>query len=80
MQFRIVIIILQLICLCYKIGEEKFEKCFQTYKNQQKFLGHISYHQKRLLLRDLVISICYLFFAFVFLCELYHCFTHNYER
>ena len=65
---------------CYKISKEKFEKYLQTYKNQQKIFRHISYHQKPLLLRELTIPICYLLFRFVFIYELYYCFTYNYEK
>ena len=39
-------------------------------KNQQNFFHHISYHQKRLLLSELAISICYLLFDFVFIYDL----------
>ena len=66
--------------MCYKISEEKFENYLQTYKKQQKFFHNITYHQKRLLLRELVIPIRYLLFDLVFIYELYHCLTHNYER
>ena len=60
---------------CYKISEEKFEKYLKTYKNQQKIFCNISYHQKRLLLRELAIPIRNLLFDFVFIYELYYCFT-----
>ena len=74
--------LLYIFCItCYKISEEKFEKYLQTYKNQQKnFFRHISYHQKRLLLRKMAIPIRYLLFDFVFMYELYYRFTYNYER
>ena len=57
-----------------------FEKYLKTYKNEQKLFRHISYHQKRLLLRELAIPIRNLLFDFVFIYELYYCFTYNDER
>ena len=48
--------------------------------NKKIFFCHISYHEKRLLLRELAIPIRNLLFEFVFIYELYYCFTYNDDR
>ena len=63
-----------------KLMKKSLKNICKLIKINKKFFCHISYHQKRLLLRDLAILIGNLLFDFVFIYELYYCFTYNDER
>ena len=63
-----------------KLVKKSLKNICKLIKIKKKIFRRILYHQKRLLLRELVITIRYLLFDFIFIYELYHCFTHNYER
>ena len=63
-----------------KLAKKTLKKFCNLIKINKTYFRHMSFHQKRLLLRALAIPIRYLLFDFDFIYERYHCFTYKQER